>query len=181
MQDATNTNGMVLYSEEYSPPFLPLIILAPFLLPFFWKYQVVVRTDTEHSDANIVKEVEKLEGTKAMEKATTLKYLTFGYNHAWTQRTVSSLDVEELSILKEDIRGLSQWGGWGIRYRPFPSGEWGYIATNGPGIRIHIRDHATNSSNVYLFNCRDPQRVYELMMMGDSEGDTNLIPNKDVT
>jgi hypothetical protein len=184
-QDTGKSKNLVLYLEEYNPPFLPLVAFLPFLLPFFWKYRVEVVRTTMSEDFSYDKVVENrtetMEGASTLEKVQMMKNLTFGYNHGWTQKTVSNLDIEEMTILKENIHGLSQWGGWGIRYRLYPVEQWGYIATNGPGIRVRIRDQLTNTSRVYVFNCQDPQRVYQLMMMGDSVGDSNPLPNTEMT
>lgn len=33
---------VILYHEEYSPPFLPVLAILPFLLPLFWRFEVTV-------------------------------------------------------------------------------------------------------------------------------------------
>lgn len=54
------------------------------------------------------------------------------------------------------INGLSDWGGWGIRLSWNQDG-WGYIAENGPGIKILDGE----SKKYYTFSCENPNKLIE--------------------
>ena len=75
-----------LYQEEYQPPFLPALIIAFPILPFFWRYHVRV----------------------------SRKQLSFGYNYGVTAHQVNKSEIVEVSPI-DHVNGLLEWGGWGIR------------------------------------------------------------------
>jgi hypothetical protein len=75
-----------LYHEEWKPPFLPALILVPFLLPMFWEYSVTV-TSTE---------------------------LVFGYSWEMTRVTIARVEITNAEVI-QNINGLWHWRGWGIR------------------------------------------------------------------
>ena len=117
-----------LYYEEYHPPFLPVLAILPFLLPFFWTYSVRV------FDAQ----------------------LDFGYSSGLTHKNMDRSLVLSAEPI-DHVNGLSQWGGWGIRKNL--QWETGYIASNGPAVRIKTKD----KGRTYVFNCKDPQRVCQIL------------------
>lgn len=57
------------------------------------------------------------------------------------------------------INGLTQWGGWGILLGLSLKCQTGYIAKNGPDVRITILHGKKNKESVYVFNCEDPDKV----------------------
>ncbi len=131
MEESTESNAASLYHEEFKPPFLPILVLLPFLLPIFWTYSVDV----------------------------TDELLTFGYSWDMTRKSVVRSQIVSATPVS-DIRGLTQWGGWGIRYNL--KGETGYIVKDGPGLRISVLDQR-QKEQVYVFNCSDPDRVCKLL------------------
>jgi len=86
-----------------------------------------------------------------------------GYSHAYSE--IDRNDIVGAAHI-EHVNGLTQWGGWGIRYNL--RGEMGYIVRNGPAVRIEIRKGKENegedcSRKVYVFNCEDAERVCEIL------------------
>lgn len=124
-----------LYHEEYRPPFLPVLALVPFLLPVFWTYSVTVTKDGEE--------------------------LTFGYSWNMARKTVTVDQISSATIVP-DIRGLREWGGWGIRTNLWGF-DTGYIAKNGPGVRIEVQRKGKKKDAVYVFNCEDPEIMCKLL------------------
>ena len=131
MEESTESNAASLYHEEFRPPFLPALVLLPFLLPVFWTYSVDVSEEL----------------------------LTFGYSTNMTRKSVARSQIVYATQLSE-IRGLIQWGGWGIRFNLI--GETGYIAKDGPGVRITILNEQ-QKEQVYVFNCSDAETVCKLL------------------
>jgi hypothetical protein len=129
---APDESSMVLYHEKWLPPFLPVLVLAPFLLPMFWNFSVSV----------------------------TSSHLVFGYSWGVTQASLSRETIVDAQVVKE-IHGLYQWGGWGIRKNL--SWETGYIAKNGPGVKVTTAD-----AGVYVFNCNDPDKVCEILLKSEN-------------
>jgi hypothetical protein len=136
-----NDSNVVSYSESYRPPFLPLLLLVFPIMPLFWTYHVLVTKDT----------------------------LSFGYSSRLTMRTVNRGDngdngeeVIESAVPIDYINGLTSFGGWGIRLNL--SGDVGYIANNGPAVKIILLvDQEKNKRRTYVFNCEDPQKVCDLL------------------
>jgi hypothetical protein len=99
--------------------------------------------------------------------------LRFGYSFGITSQTVSRSRIRSVQVVPH-VRGLHDWGGWGIRLNasctwqksccrspshrretqpdPFPfvfsfvAVEWGYISKNGPGIRVTLAQTQASSS-----------------------------------
>ena len=71
------------------------------------------------------------------------------------------------------MNGLTEWGGWGLRYNL--KWETGYIVKNGPAVRIEVRgskgsddngdagENASMKRKVYVFNTDQPQRVCDIL------------------
>jgi hypothetical protein len=142
--------------------------------------------------------------------------LRFGYSFGITSKTVPRSSIRSAQVIPH-VRGLRDWGGWGIRlnssctYRseigcgggsprsllpPFVvrlnqpplltyllAVEWGYISTNGPGIRVTLllaqpttADRSTASPSpkgadrvvAYTFLCSDAERVAKILMPSSS-------------
>lgn len=87
----------------------------------------------------------------------TEESLDFGYSMVHKSVTLSQIK-SSTPILA--INGLTQWGGWGIRYNL--AGEIGYIVKNGPGVRITV-SNGEEKEQVYVFNCKDPDKVCSLL------------------
>jgi len=90
-------SGDLLYHEESFPPFLPALVILPFLLPLFWRYRVTVSSDQ----------------------------VVFGYSTALTRKCVERSKVLSAEPI-DYVNGLFQWGGWGIRMKLFTN-EIGYL------------------------------------------------------
>ena len=131
MMEATPKTTTSRYHEEFFPPFLPVLVLAPFLLPVFWKYNVDVTDES----------------------------LEFGYSWNMVRKSVALSQIKTATPVP-GINGLTQWGGWGIRYNL--AGDIGYIVTNGPGVRITV-SNGEQKEQVYVFNCNDPDKVCSLL------------------
>lgn len=125
---APGDTSTVLYREEWKPPFLPVLVLVPFLLPMFWNFSVSV----------------------------TSTHLVFGYSWGLTQASISRETIVDAQVVKE-IHGWYQWGGWGIRKNL--DWETGYIAKNGPGVKVTTAD-----AGVYVFNCNEPDLVCQILL-----------------
>jgi hypothetical protein len=118
---------VVLYHEEYRPPFLPFLAVIPPLLPIFWLYSVDITNDT----------------------------LSFGYSWNMARKSAPISQVKSASPVT-DIKGLGDWGGWGIRCNL--SGEIGYIAKNGNGVRVILENE-----KCYVFNCDEPEKACKIL------------------
>jgi hypothetical protein len=94
----------------------------------------------------------------------TPKYLSFGFNYGITTQKILKDDIVEVSPI-DYVNGLIEWGGWGIRRNL--SWETGYIAKNGPAIRI-VTKTRNNKRKVFVFSCDDPKFVCELLTGGHS-------------
>ena len=106
--------------------------------------------------------------------------VSFGYSFSWFTQTInlSTTTIVHATPL-ENVKGLREWGGWGIRLRR-TEGHWetGYIAKNGGAVKVevstksHDPHHGQNDSSMsssssrrswYVFTCSDPQRVCDLL------------------
>jgi hypothetical protein len=65
----------------------------------------------------------------------------------------------------EHINGLCEWGGYGIR-KQLPDWETGYIARNGPGVRMTFLDGNSGKELAVTFSCKDPDTVVTLLTGG---------------
>jgi hypothetical protein len=94
--------------------------------------------------------------------------------YSWTFRR----EIKRQWIVKAEkidhISGLTQWGGWGYRYRLIGGGggwsmnEIGYIAKNGPGIRLTYKeteeeDGKQDNNKVIVFNCEQAEKVCRML------------------
>lgn len=87
--------------------------------------------------------------------------LSFGYSAKCGQMTVDRSQIRSAEAI-EHINGLCEWGGYGIR-KQLPSWETGYIAGNGPGVRITFLDLDTKKEKAYTFSCKDPEKVVDIL------------------
>uniref|UniRef100_A0A7S1VVB9 Uncharacterized protein n=1 Tax=Grammatophora oceanica TaxID=210454 RepID=A0A7S1VVB9_9STRA len=126
------TSSVFLYHEESTPPFLPVLAILPFLLPVFWKYHVTVTQDKE---------------------------LSFGYSWASVNKILITTDMVGKATPLEEVHALKHWGGWGIRKNL----KWdtGYIARNGPGVKIQVG--TKEKSHTYVFNCQEPEKLCSIL------------------
>lgn len=81
--------------------------------------------------------------------------LIFGYSSGMTRKVVERSQVLSAEPI-DHVNGLYSWGGWGIRKNL--KWETGYIARNGPAVRIKTTDNQT-----YVFNAKDPKRVCDIL------------------
>lgn len=93
----------------------------------------------------------------------TKSHISFGYYFWLFTKTVDRSKIAEALPLY-DVKGLREWGGWGIRFHHH-EGHWetGYIAKNGGGVKIKIHDPATNKDSFYVFTCNEPKKVSEIL------------------
>ena len=104
----------------------------------------------------------------------TKQKLTIGYSYCYS-------DIDRNDILTatpmEHVNGLTEWGGWGLRYNL--KWETGYIVKNGPAVRIEVRTSSKGSDEngdadegastkktkkkVYVFNTDEPGRVCNIL------------------
>jgi hypothetical protein len=92
----------------------------------------------------------------------TSEQLSFGYSWKMARKSVDRSQVSSATAIPH-INGLTQWGGWGIRLGLSLTRQTGYIAKNGPGVRITIRNGTKNKESIYVFNCGDPDKVCEIL------------------
>lgn len=50
-----------------------------------------------------------------------------------------------------------------IHRKQLPSWETGYIAKNGPGVRLTFKEPGTNKELAVTFTCEDPNKIVELL------------------
>ena len=147
----------ILYNEEYMPPFAPVLVIVFPLMPFFWKYHVrVVKSSTDNNnDVNI----------KATSSNSTS--LSFGYS-SWLSSNTFNLDEIDTVQPISHINGLTEYGGWGIKMKLGNFGTTGYIAKNGPGIKL-TATNKKGKTKKYVFNCDNPQKVCDLINQHKSD------------
>lgn len=87
---------------------------------------------------------------------------SFGFS--WLKKKFDVDQVREVEPV-ENIRGLREWGGWGLRKNL--RWETGFIARNGPGARVVLEKKNGGSGEVYVFNCEDPATVCSLLKPSD--------------
>ena len=76
------------------------------------------------------------------------------------QNTFAREDILEAEEV-EHIHGFFDWGGYGIR-KQLPSWDTGYIARNGPGVKIKVKK-CNGKEACYTFSCHDPAAVVNLL------------------
>jgi hypothetical protein len=76
------------------------------------------------------------------------------------QATIERANILEAEAL-EHINGFLDWGGYGIR-KQLPSWDTGYVARNGPAVRVRVKLTSGKETN-YTFSCRDPDEVVRLL------------------
>jgi hypothetical protein len=106
LAQAPCVSGDLLYHEDYFPPFLPALVLLPFLLPLFWRYSVTVSREQ----------------------------VVFGYSTWLTRKCIDRSMILSATPIPH-VNGLLEWGGWGIRMK-LRANEVGYICRNGPAVCI---------------------------------------------
>jgi hypothetical protein len=95
----------------------------------------------------------------------TKDHISFGY-YFWL--FTKNIDRSVTTIVKAEsidhVRGFREWGGWGIRLRRH-NGHWetGYIAKNGPAVKLTLLNEDTNES-YYVFTCSNPQKVCDILV-----------------
>jgi hypothetical protein len=72
------------------------------------------------------------------------------------RKAVNRSDIVSVEVV-DHINGIMDWGGYGIR-KQLPSWDTGYIARNGPGVRM-VMKHSIS----YTFSCRDPNEVVSIL------------------
>jgi len=85
--------------------------------------------------------------------------ISFGYSAGCGQRKIDLSNIRSVEVIKH-INGLCEWGGYGIR-KQLPSWETGYIARNGPGVRMTFMDNGKELA--VTFNCEDPDTLVNLL------------------
>lgn len=97
--------------------------------------------------------------------------LTFGYSYA---STTINLDTIISASPIDHVRGLRNWGGWGIRFNL--KGERGYICKNGSAVKIAVqmkdKQGGKCTPTMYVFNCNEAFRVCRILN-GDKDWRTH--------
>jgi hypothetical protein len=102
--------------------------------------------------------------------------LSFGYSTALTSKTIAlqtntSTKIISVNVI-DNINGLLNWGGYGIRFNNFSLNPCGYICRNGPGLEVvvgntTVQKEATtkqpSQDQTYVFNCLDPKLVRRML------------------
>ena len=91
----------------------------------------------------------------------TKEKVSFGYYFWLFTKTVDRQQIEEALPLY-DVKGLREFGGWGIKLRP-KDGHWetGYIARNGGAVKLRLQDNGKDS--YYVFTCSEPKKVADIL------------------
>jgi hypothetical protein len=92
----------------------------------------------------------------------TANELSFGYSSGCMQVTFDRSQVLEAEEI-DKVNGFCEWGGYGIR-KQLPSWETGYIARNGPAVRIKVKT-SNGKETHYTFSCHDPAEVVRVLTM----------------
>ena len=88
------------------------------------------------------------------------------------KRIVNRSDIISVEIV-EHINGFFDWGGYGIR-KQLPSWDTGYIARNGPGVRLVMKNPKNGKELCYTFSCRQPDEVVPILEARNTiSGSTN--------
>jgi len=90
----------------------------------------------------------------------TQNELSFGFSSGCMQNSVDRSQILEAEEI-EHINGFLDWGGYGIR-KQLPSWDTGYIARNGPGVRIKIKK-SNGKEAEYTFSCHEPAEVVRIL------------------
>ncbi len=85
--------------------------------------------------------------------------ISFGYSCDCGQRTIDLANVKTAEVV-EHINGLCEWGGYGIRWQ-LPSMEVGYIARNGPGVRLTFMENGKEKAAT--FSCFDHEKLVSML------------------
>jgi hypothetical protein len=91
--------------------------------------------------------------------------ISFGYYFWLFTKTVDRSAVSIKAQPLENVKGLREWGGWGIRLRRH-DGHWesGYIAKNGKAVKITLlQNDDAKTESYYVFTCSDPQKVCDIL------------------
>jgi hypothetical protein len=94
----------------------------------------------------------------------TKSRLSFGYYFWLFTTTLDRSQIVSATPL-DDVKGLREWGGWGIRLRRHDEHwETGYIAKNGGAVKIEVASGSENgSSSWFVFSCQKPKDVCRLL------------------
>lgn len=87
------------------------------------------------------------------------KQLCVGYSYYFHEE-IDLCSIKKVEVM-DHINGLTQFGGWG--YRLTLRGESGYIARNGPGLRVAFENNNNSRERTIVFNCQDPEAVRKLI------------------
>ena len=99
--------------------------------------------------------------------------LQFGYSSFLSRKATPRAAIVKAEPI-ERVNGLTEYGGWGIRLRLNFSGETGYIAKNGPAVRVILRKGRQGSRTcTYVFNCDQPKTVCDLLNQNDHSSKDN--------
>jgi hypothetical protein len=90
----------------------------------------------------------------------TRNELSFGYSSGCMQTSFDRSTILEAEEV-DHVNGFMQWGGYGIRYQ-FPHFDVGYIARNGPAVKIKVK-LAGGKERYYTLSCHDPAELVRLL------------------
>lgn len=145
-----------LYREKSAPCFLWTLVLAPCLCPMVW-YVCLLSVGECLSVYNLIS---LIPSNRKYHVTITENELSIGYSSGCMQVSFDRsciLEAEEIP----HINGLCEWGGYGIR-KQLPSWDTGYIARNGPGVRVRVKRVNGKETN-YFFSCHDPAEVVRIL------------------
>ena len=77
--------------------------------------------------------------------------LSFGYLLGFSRR----VNVKDIQSVELENLNWQDWGGWGIKYSNVFGGTPAYLARDGSGLRIALRDKSGRSSSQVLFSVLD--------------------------
>jgi hypothetical protein len=122
------------YLETYNPPFLPFLIIAFPIMPFFWRYTVKITPDQ----------------------------LSFGYSYPKKHIALSSIKEATSLPHVNGLMQWGGWG-IRLRYGK-NGWETGYITKNGGAVHVTLKDEKnTGKDAVYIFSCDEPKKVCDIL------------------
>lgn len=151
------------YREKTSPCFLWTLVLAPCLMPAVWWVSTwLCYLDLPYVFNSFCHQLTHIVWLTNRKYHVTLtsSELSFGFSSGCMQITIDRSTILEVERI-EHINGFLDWGGYGIR-KQLPSWDTGYIARNGPGVRIKIQK-VNGKGAYYTFSCHDPDEVFRIL------------------
>jgi hypothetical protein len=132
---------MVLYTEEWTPMILlPVFMIVPLIMPFFWKYHVTIKEDELSFGYST-----RMTSKRATNRRKVIKEATPLFNQRWGGFGIHYRPDPNHSL----------------------SGPWErlYIASNGGAVKLLLgdKDDDEAETTTFYFSSRNPQKVCDIL------------------